>query len=357
MDRFEVFLARYQIASLRRGLRASDATPPIDPDAKYAGFVDRVKMQYLTKLMNALEVQVEADLGEEVADLCANTSAFDVAFARCVASCSADDQRSAAGWPSLFAAICEAPEIQSGQRIVRAAAITPSRVKSKLEPNDGQLILAAWIDTYSNYSWGSLSGKDSPGQFNKRLGWNASAFQFAQNIPPTPVTSLNGTIVPNLFYIANMTSLDDATDAALYLTVYPALGLGNVTAGDIQSLAQQCANVTMIYGNQPTEFVAQWIQVYQALQATAPAVAMVWSPSFGTSSFDANYAAYWPGAQYVDWVGLSVYWKGFNADYPWEVNNLAPSNYIAQIMDAAGSEGSNISFYQSYAVQYSKPFM
>ncbi|KAJ3064839.1 hypothetical protein HDU98_011782 [Podochytrium sp. JEL0797] len=69
MDRFDLFLARCQLASLRRSLRASDTTPPIDPDAKYAAFVKQAKMQYIVKFVDALEAQVAEDLGEVTARL------------------------------------------------------------------------------------------------------------------------------------------------------------------------------------------------------------------------------------------------------------------------------------------------
>ncbi|KAI8829322.1 hypothetical protein BC829DRAFT_411748 [Chytridium lagenaria] len=70
---------------------------------------------------------------------------------------------------------------------------------------------------------------------------------------------------------------------------------------------------------------------------------MVWSPNLNQNSGDA-WTPYYPGDDVVDWVGLSVYWKGFKADYPWITTNRAPDNFFAQIIDGLAPEGGDVFF-------------
>ncbi|KAJ3417406.1 hypothetical protein HDV05_004871 [Chytridiales sp. JEL 0842] len=240
-----------------------------------------------------------------------------------------------------------------------------------LEPPNGKLYLGAWLFTDDH-----PDGRDTPADFNRRIGYNAAAIQKAQSIPLAP-----NPFSPGEFLSANMTALNDNTNAALFLTVYPdqtrsnGSGLGLITDYDINLLVDQINTVKrvynrdvflrfapemngawMLFGVQPDAYKAMWIRISNALKARAPSAAMVWSPNFWAGAGD-DYAPYWPGAEYVDWVGLSVYWKGFKGAYPWITNTEAPRDYMAQIIDAAGPEGGTVSFYQNYAERYNKPMM
>ncbi|ORY39986.1 glycoside hydrolase [Rhizoclosmatium globosum] len=173
-----------------------------------------------------------------------------------------------------------------------------------------------------------------------------------------------------------MKIFDDGTDAAIFLTIYP--NSINVEDKDIQALATQCQSITNTtgrnlfirfapemnghwfpYSGDTAAYIALWRKVYTAINAVAPTVAMVWSPNTDTSDGQFPYAPYWPGEDYVDWVGLSLYWKGYENNYPlsFMVNSLCPSDYTAQMMDSQGPQGSKTSFYQEYAVKYNKPFV
>ncbi|KAJ3057155.1 hypothetical protein HDU99_007292, partial [Rhizoclosmatium hyalinum] len=245
-----------------------------------------------------------------------------------------------------------------------------------LEPAAGKIIFGAWLDN----SNAPVSGGDTPLAYNSRIGFNAGAFQLWQNLPPRPVAE-----APASDYAASnhnpdgtidLTGLNDKTNAAVFLTVYP-LGLTTVTDDHLTALGNQCNQIInstrrnvfirlapemngewFVYGKQPDAFIALWKRAYTIVTKISPTVAFVWSPNFDGPRNDEPYAPYWPGADYVDWVGVSVYWKGSVNDYPWIHNTNAPSNYVAQIIDAApGPEGGPISFYQQYAVKYNKPFV
>lgn len=104
-----------------------------------------------------------------------------------------------------------------------------------------------------------------------------------------------------------------------------------------------------------------------------PNVALVWSPNMGYSPIanitdenspdfklldtnndtkitaeDDYYAAYWPGDEYVDWVGLSIYAFGYDSDV---LDNIhVEPGYVESIID-----NSTQSFYETYAMGKGKP--
>ena len=63
---------------------------------------------------------------------------------------------------------------------------------------------------------------------------------------------------------------------------------------------------------------------------------------------DDPYAPYYPGDEYVDWVGASIYTYG--SAWPWEDNVVAPEGKFESILNQAD-------MYQAYSVRRNKPFM
>ncbi|ORY37611.1 glycoside hydrolase [Rhizoclosmatium globosum] len=247
---------------------------------------------------------------------------------------------------------------------------------AKLEPADGKLIFGAWFDS----STGPVSGGETAASFNKKIGFNSGVFQVYQHLPPrlpkdgppdydTKNHNADGTI--------NLDILNEGTDAAIFLTIYPDNSTG-IADSDINALAIQCRTIInttgrnlfirfgpemngdwMSYSGNPTAYIALWRKVYTAVNNVAPSVAFVWSPNPDTYQGIYPYAPYWPGPDYVDWVGLSTYWKGFQDNYPYSYmkNSLCPTDYTAQVLDAKGQQGSKVSFYQEYVLKYDKPFV
>ncbi|CAD6574881.1 MAG: hypothetical protein CYPHOPRED_005532 [Cyphobasidiales sp. Tagirdzhanova-0007] len=225
------------------------------------------------------------------------------------------------------------------------------------EPAGGQVLFGAWLQTDSQ----------TPAQFNAALGpgYNASVMQISQNIPLDPYNYVTGGGGIGPEELIEFTT----TDAAVFLTVYPINGLLNITPNDYTLLGNQLLNYTEnynrsvflrfapemngnwnIYGLQPLMYTMVWVQMYQAIKLIAPKVAIVWAPNTGqgypysmalptnateAAALDTNadgaftyadspFAPYWPGPEYVDWVGLSVYWKGPNSE---NVNADIPDGY------------------------------
>ncbi|KAJ3213054.1 hypothetical protein HDU67_003438 [Dinochytrium kinnereticum] len=234
---------------------------------------------------------------------------------------------------------------------------------SRLEPPNGRLLFGAWIDT-------SPQGADSPARFNERIGRQASLFQFAQTIP----LERNDDGILKSF---NYTQIDEGSDAMILLTVYPYEGFANVTQSEIDRLSDEIAEIRartgrsvlvryapemnfewMPYGQQPAEFIASFRQLATTLHERNPNAATLWSPNFDARD-GSTYERYYPamsGDEYVDWVGLSVYFKGVRADWPWITNTNPPENYFDQLVNAGGPEGGPVPFYDIYAAGKGKPF-
>jgi hypothetical protein len=247
-------------------------------------------------------------------------------------------------------------------------------------------------------------GYDRPSKFNKRLGYNAGSFQFEQNIPPrrNPWTAAREPMYANVSY------LDDGTDASIFITVYAeeenesGVGLDLVTDDELTKLANQLHTLTtesgrdvflrfcpemqgswFKYGGKPEQFVATWIRMANIFRKIAPsivlvflkkyyyfyflllfihpyivfliAVALVWSPNFDLGD-GTQYPPYWPGPEHVDWVGLSIYWKGSKTQTQ-TVNVNPPNDFFPAVIDGLGGEGGTSSFYKRFAEAFGKPFV
>jgi len=201
----------------------------------------------------------------------------------------------------------------------------------------------------------------------------------------------------------DQTNLDAAAGQArdagalLVVTLQPWGGLATVTADAAQAVAQRLARYgaegvpTLVrfahemngtwypWGQDPAAYIPAFRTVADAVHRDASTAAMAWAPNQGdgypyaggqyeapagsaaAAALDTNgdgavtaaddpYAPYWPGADAVDWVGMSLYFWGL--EYPWGENELPPNGTFATLMTGAGSTPS---FYDDYAVRYDKP--
>ncbi len=58
------------------------------------------------------------------------------------------------------------------------------------------------------------------------------------------------------------------------------------------------------YSGDAAEYIKKWRLVYEVMKSVAPNVIMVWCP-FATPQ--SNISKYYPGDEYVDWVGVNIY--------------------------------------------------
>ncbi|KAI9032997.1 glycoside hydrolase superfamily [Hyaloraphidium curvatum] len=141
------------------------------------------------------------------------------------------------------------------------------------------------------------------------------------------------------------------------------------------------------YGMRPTEFIPTWRKFTALVRSYTNMTAMMWAPNVGEGypfdptdfnpkpgspdflALDTNkdgvldnkddpYTPYWPGAEFVDWVGTSLYWSG--GAWPDVVNTPPPAGYVEPTIrgDSARNRDSlqpRYDFYAMFAERYGKP--
>ncbi|KAI9097199.1 glycoside hydrolase superfamily [Phlyctochytrium arcticum] len=247
-----------------------------------------------------------------------------------------------------------------------------------LEPASG-VLFGVWYNGFS--------GSDSPKLINERFNHKPLSF-YQQNI----------NIPEDLALVPKMLEHLEATesDAFLYLTVYPMTGFGNVTEAKIDELivhinaglkqgrrfmiryAPEMNGSWFVYGQQPAAFLASWKTFVDRVRkgvSDKRKVAFLWAPnssngypfpgglssptnnSVDVSTLDTNkdgkydfgddpYSPFYPGDEWVDWVGLSMYHYG--AQYPW-VDNVLPKPGVVDAMLEAGGNMSAYNFYTMFS--------
>ncbi|GAA6009635.1 uncharacterized protein JCM10292_002221 [Rhodotorula paludigena] len=253
------------------------------------------------------------------------------------------------------------------------AAVAPVHAQVRGEPNDGQVMLGFWFDSADPYH-------DTPSIINEKLGVNVPVFQMAQSIPLPPFNYTTGAGGP-----APENQIErSATDAHVFLTVYPNNGFDAITDDDFTALGKQILDyqqnlnrtvflryapemqgLWMEYGQQPVAFNQSWHNMYYLVKAVAPETIMVWAPNtpqgypYGQTGtaytslsaadqalLDTNqngvldagddpFGPYYPGDDVVDWIGLSVYYKGIPSDTE---NTRQPEGYCSQIIRGINPE-------------------
>jgi hypothetical protein len=165
-----------------------------------------------------------------------------------------------------------------------------------------------------------------------------------------------------------------AADLAARLARYGSEGVPTIVR-----FAHEMNGTWYPWGQDPAAYVATFRRVADGVHAGAPTAAMLWAPNQGdgypyaggqyqaapgsaaAAALDTNgdgavtaaddpYAPYWPGADSVDWVGMSLYFWGLV--YPWGENEIPPAGKFAGLMTGAGTVPD---FYAGYAERYSKP--
>lgn len=211
--------------------------------------------------------------------------------------------------------------------------------------------------------------------------------------------------------VADLTNLRAAVDQArdlgslLLVTLEPQSGLSAVTPAASEATAQVLEaqarrGVPIIarfahemngswypWGQQPTAYVRAFRTFADAVHRAGPGVATMWAPNTGQGypfvggaaaakprspaaavldtdhdgaldAHDDPYAPYWPGAHYVDWVGLSAYHWGTR--YPWGANVVPAPGKFAGLIDGSyrdpNTPGQRVpDFYEEYAARQGLP--
>ncbi|KAJ3040772.1 hypothetical protein HK097_002472 [Rhizophlyctis rosea] len=273
-----------------------------------------------------------------------------------------------------------------------------------LEPENGKIYFGAWY---------ARPNGDTPAAINTRVGKKLAMFQSDFNITDT-INEGNP-----LQFLQQMD--ETKSDAIMYLTAYPMYGFDSVTDKAIDDLANLVANVTnsgrrvflryasemngnwFAYGRQPRKFIDSFRKVVTAVRSKSKpeTVAIVWAPNSSNGYPFANdpakypypaplinsshpdwdildtngdgqltvqddpYSPYYPGDDYVDWVGMSQYHYGsvFSDKYDAWVDNSLPNGDQIHQMIRGGNNKTLYDFYGMFceggktnASQGGKPF-
>ncbi|KAJ2996258.1 hypothetical protein HDV02_006655 [Globomyces sp. JEL0801] len=238
-------------------------------------------------------------------------------------------------------------------------------------------------------SWYDRLHGDTPVSTNARLNYKPLAFfQSDMNMTKT----LQSVEMEMYFNQVEQTQ----TDCFLYLTIYPMEGYDAVSDEAIADLSNRIKSITETgrkvliryasemngswfrYGQQPTKFIKSWQKVVDAIRAKSGKenVAFLWSPNSGngypfplgpfaikvnTPDFDPlldtnkdgvydirddPYSPFYPGDDYVDWIGMSVYHYG--KEYPWETNDPPIPGTVEKIISGQDPFG-KFPFYRMFS--------
>jgi hypothetical protein len=241
---------------------------------------------------------------------------------------------------------------------------------------------------------------ESPGTYVQRSGLDPASYGHFVDLPLT--TTSKQTLSTAVDAIA-------ARGGKLFLTVEPMSGLGAVTPAVAQDLADTVAGYNArgvdvfvrfahemngswyAWGQQPAAYAAAFRRVADAVHATAPRTAMVWSPNYGGgypftggaysaapgsadfAALDTNgsgsltmgddpYQPYYPGDAYVDWVGITLY--HFGHAWPYGENETPEAGKFAQQLRGTYTGNGRYEdqsalpdFYAGFAVGHAKPLV
>jgi hypothetical protein len=193
------------------------------------------------------------------------------------------------------------------------------------EPSNG-ILFGAWLNTGNQ--------TDTPEKFNNRIQRKAAFFQFAEDFP---------VVFQQPFELVK----NQGTDYIIY-TLFPTkFGYSEVEYRDLIQHLQEVTRITgklflrfgpemngiwKFYGQKPTQFLQLWRDIHSRIRGDSylkDKVAFVWAPNFSRGypynftsvsnddltildtnrngildSGDDPYVPYYPGDEYVDWVGL-----------------------------------------------------
>jgi hypothetical protein len=198
------------------------------------------------------------------------------------------------------------------------------------------------------------------------------------------VASNGGTLLLTLEPAGGLAAVtpDVAADVADVLT-----SLENNGTAVIVRFAHEMNGSWYAWGQQPAEYIAAFRMMSEALRNGTQSAAMMWAPNYGggypfaggvseavpgTADFvaldtntdgtlsmaDDPYAAYYPGDDVVDWVGMSLYHWG--SVHPWGENETPEPHKFAQQLtgeyNGLGGDDTGVpDFYSVYGVGKGKP--
>lgn len=189
-------------------------------------------------------------------------------------------------------------------------APAPPIILQKYEPQVGAYI-GAFISKENKYNvreYMENKGTNKFLDFNQLLGKKHATFFDYSSVGYKLNQSLGGA----------ERSLIEA-EGALHIGYEPLKGLDQVTEGTVREYAKELGALKIPiflryasemngqwapWNGNPSKYIEKWKMVHDIFEQEAPNVAMVWSPAeVPINEID----KYYPGDNYVDWVGMSIY--------------------------------------------------
>ncbi len=248
--------------------------------------------------------------------------------------------------------------------------------------------------------------------FGPSLNWEKeTATGYAQKLGATPSLYAQRVHYPlgddDVTYLDQFVEQATSQGAVAVVELQPQVGLDELTAQDAQRLADRLDRLKqerdadvlvrfapemnaswVTWGQSPADYKRAFRTVAEAVHATAPNAAMVWSPAYGSgypygtaygalesvdpersAALDTNddgdvteaddpYGPYYPGDEAVDWVGLSLYHFGEQQDFG---DNVRPDDgdFAARLDEQAGyGDGrQRRTFYDRFAESRDQPML
>ena len=245
----------------------------------------------------------------------------------------------------------------------------------------------AWVGL--NLDWGSETVADATARLGSPPAAVVSFVRFplgpsdAQNLDAAAAqASAAGAVL--LVTLEPWDGLAAATDEAAVDLARRLAGYGAQGTPTIVRFAHEMNGSWYPWGQDPAAYIAAFRRVADAVHAAAPTAAMLWAPNHGEgypylggthqakpgspaeTALDTDgdgrlgpgddpYGPYWPGADNVDWVGMSLYHWG--TAYPWGENEVPTADKFARLItgSSATSEAPVPDFYAGYAEGFGKP--
>eukprot|EP00386_Alphamonas_edax_P004494 GDKI01014183.1.p1 GENE.GDKI01014183.1~~GDKI01014183.1.p1 ORF type:complete len:581 (+),score=161.48 GDKI01014183.1:74-1816(+) len=280
-------------------------------------------------------------------------------------------------------AIKPSTQVGINQPPVFLGSTTPKPAQYIRNPNYNPPALASF-DADSVTDWvraplmlGAAYTETSMGEFNRRLKGQVRSMafnSFANSNAPGPAAAVQAlsnldskfkeanTLGYKPFFMVTYEShcgLECLTDEVLQAIA----GKVNQWAAEMPVILRFCHEMNgswYAWGQRPAEYVAMWKRMHAAVKgkANGKRVSLLWAPNVAirypwpgqkyNHPVDPNqpFEPYWPGGQYVDLVGVSLYWYGNK--YPYTKNELPPNDWFERELMAGN-------FYNRFAVQERKP--
>jgi hypothetical protein len=238
---------------------------------------------------------------------------------------------------------------------------------------------------------------DSAAAYTERLGTAPALFAHTMPYPLGP---------DDVTYVEQYVDQVARLGAVAFLSLEPRTALPDLTRNEAEELAALLAELGQqrgtrflvrfapemngswrTWGQQPGDYVQAFRTVADAVHAGAPNAAMLWSPAYGAGypfadavglvpgsgardlaeldttgdgsvgPDDDPYAPYWPGGEYVDWVGLSLLHFGPAASLGSDAVP-EPGTFVGELTGTAGygeRPGEGRDFLASYVQAAGKP--